>query len=106
MSGSIALGFVPTALTVTLAEGGGFTSALVSDGGDWPDGTVIALEFDNAPPIVWPASISGPRAQWDIDPDQVAQVYELGGRTRVKLTHTAPDATRIVWATGTAAHAR
>lgn len=97
---TIRLGFEPQRLTVILASGGDFVASLVSDS-LWPSGVGIELRFSggSAGLVTWAAEISGTRASWDVDADDVR---ELIGKapTLSRLVYTEQDGSAILWAKG------
>lgn len=97
---AINLGYVPQRLTVTLAEGGDFVSALVSSVA-WPVGTGIKLELSGGTEamVTWDATVSGTRADWDVDNTEVQDVI-TGKYSTARLIYTEADGTVLVWGEG------
>lgn len=101
---SLALGFSPVALGVTLTPGSVFAAGLTNTLGDWADGDVIALIFDTTPdPTEWDATIDGPLASWTVlstDVDAVITAFQaVGGPAVVRLWYTT-GGVAVEWATG------
>lgn len=97
---AINLGYVPQRLTVTLVEGGDFATALLAPD-DWPDGTEIELRLAGGTndPVVWPATVQGPRADWDLAAVAVQDVIDARV-SRARLVCSTPDGNVLVWAEG------
>lgn len=97
---AINLGYVPQRLTVTLAEGGDFVSALVASV-TWPPGTGIKLQLSGgtAAMVTWPATVSGVRADWDVDNSVVQGVID-GKYSTAQLIYTESDGTVLIWGEG------
>lgn len=97
---AINLGYVPLRLTVTLAEGGDFVSALVSSVA-WPAGTGIELHLSGGTDamVTWPATIAGVRADWDVDNSEVQDVID-GKYSTARLIYTESDGTVLIWGEG------
>lgn len=99
-SDAIALGWKPPKLTVNLNSDGDFIAELISDTGDYPPDTEISLVFlpAGAPPIVWPATVSGASAQWEVPKVDVAVVLDADPIS-AKL-HYGNGVRDIVWYRG------
>jgi len=100
ISTGIALGWKPPKLVVNLNADGDFIAELVSDVGDFPDETVIELRFNlvGSVPIVWPATIVGDSARWNVDKVDVAVVL-AADPISAKL-HYGNATSDIVWYRG------
>jgi hypothetical protein len=96
---TIVLGLTPIAVDVALPRGGDFVAALLSET-PWPAGIAIQLRFTTgSTAIVWPATIAGPRASWDVPAAQVATLL-AAAPTAVRLHYVEPDGTVLVWGRG------
>ena len=100
LSDSIALGWKPPKLTVYLNRDGDFVSELISDVGDFAVGTEIELRFipAGAAPIVWPATVLGASARWNVPKEDVAEVLDADP-IAVKL-HYGNASNDLVWYRG------
>lgn len=107
---SITLGDGPDRLTVRLSRFGDFVAALIYDDNDpatpnvWPAGAVIELRFyatdtAPAPAATWAATITGDRAEWNIDKAVVASAVLDPGNETVRLFYT-DGPTELLWAKG------
>lgn len=96
----INLGLVPLPLTVTLAEGGDFVSALVASE-DWPVGIGIELRLTGGTEgtVTWPATISGDRADWDVPAADVQEVIDADA-SAAQLLYSESDGTVLLWGKG------
>lgn len=96
---SIHLGFTPEPLTVTVAADSDFVATLVAEDG-WPAGTAIELRFPlPGQVIVWPATVDGTDAAWDVDVPEVAAL--IAARPwGVRLHYSDGAGTDLLWATG------
>lgn len=102
----ISLGLQPIELVVILVRSGAFVSALVADT-PWLAGTAITLELygGKAPdgslssPVVWPATVAGTGAAWDVTPTGVASVLDAGHHY-ARLHYTAAGGDSLVWGRG------
>jgi len=99
-SSGIALGWKPPRLIVNLNRDGDFVAELVSDTGDFPVDTEIELRFNRVGglPIVWPATIVGDSARWEVDKVDVAAVLDADPLS-AKL-HYGVGTLDIVWYRG------
>ncbi len=96
---AIGLGLRAQDLVVALYRGGDFVSALLSDT-PWPSGTAITLElYGGTGSIVWPATVSGARADWDIHVAGVAAVLDAGHRY-ARLNYSTSAGDQVIWAQG------
>ena len=99
---TVALGFVPLDINVTLARGGDFTSALVASA-PWPVGAMIELRFyvrgSTIASAVWSATIVDTQASWDEDVVAVQAVIDANPR-EVRLHYAEADGTVLVWGKG------
>lgn len=97
---AVNLGYVPQKLTVTLAEGGDFVSALVATT-PWPVGTGIELRLTGGTvgTVTWPAVVDDVRADWNVSNLDVQDVIDAKAST-ARLVYTESDGTTIVWAEG------
>lgn len=100
MAGHIHLGLVPQQLTVTLVSGADFVAALVSDSA-WPVGVGIELHLlgGASGSVVWPAIITGVRADWDVPAEDV-QTALSGQPGTAHLVYAEADGTVLLWAKG------
>lgn len=107
---SISLGDPPDRLTVRLSRFGDFAAALIYDDNDpattnlWPAGVVIELRFyateaTLTPAATWAATITGDRAEWNIDKAVVASAVLDPGNETVRLFYT-DGPTELLWAKG------
>ena len=107
---TVALGFPPIALTVTLSADADFFTTLVNADG-WDSGISIELRFpvpgvDSASWVAWPATIDGTQATWDVSKNLVnvvvAQAAAIGGsgRARVRLHYVDADGSDLLWGEG------
>lgn len=99
-------GYAPRGLTVSLGRDSVFWQSLLSEAGDWPEGTQIALELGGDGETWttrWEATLDGARAVWAIPADQVDAVLAAGQRY-VRLRLTQPEVGSITWASGTVVH--
>lgn len=107
---SITLGDGPDRLTVRLSRFGDFVAALIYDDNDpntvnaWPAGAVVDLRFyatDTAltPATTWTATITGDRAEWNIDKAIVASAVLDPGNETARLFYTV-GLTELMWAKG------
>jgi len=99
-STSIALGWKPPRLIVNLNRDGDFIAELISDTGDFAVDTEIELRFNRvgAASIVWPATITGDSARWEVDKVDVAIVLDADPIS-AKL-HYGNATSDIVWYRG------
>lgn len=96
---SINLGFVPLALTVTLAADADFAATLVAQDG-WPVDTQIELRFPlPGSTVVWPATVVGTDAAWNVDIPDVAALL-VGQPRRVRLYYSDGAGADLLWASG------
>lgn len=107
---SIILGDGPDRLTVRLSRFGDFVAALIYDDGDpatpnaWPAGAVVELRFYATDTTLtaaatWSATITGDRAEWNVDKAVVASAVLDPGNTTVRLFYII-GATELEWAKG------
>jgi len=93
----IGLGFEALTLEVRLAPDSDFVGVLIAEDG-WPDGTVLELRFPDTA-VVWPATVVGESASWDVPAAQVAAAL-VGGVQRVRLLCLDDDGPDLLWAAG------
>jgi hypothetical protein len=77
----VSFGFVPVKGVLYLSRYSDFVNELISSTGAWPDGAVIDFRFlpaNSTTWIIWPATITGPTATWDVDKVDVATVLAAG----------------------------
>lgn len=109
---SIALGDGPDRLTVRLSRFGDFVAALIYDDNDpntvnaWPAGATIDLRFyatetATTPAATWAATITGDRAEWNVDKAVVESGVLGPGNETARLFYTV-GATELLWARGAA----
>jgi hypothetical protein len=99
----IVLGSVPDTLTVSLAYGGDFLQTLEAPF-NWDVGVAIELHFSTNPDdptgaFVWPATITGVFATWDVVAATVGMVLNAGA-VYARLVYTDASGDVMVWATG------
>lgn len=97
----VAFGYKPFSLAVNLAADSDFIQMLVAFM-EWPGGTVIELRFfDDAGAQLglWPATISGPQAMWDVPRAVVAAMIALDPR-EVRLFYIDVDDDELLWGKG------
>lgn len=100
----ITFGWVPLEFTVALARGSDFVFTLIADP-TWPAGIAIELRLsvtgpgENPSPTVWPATISGSNASWDVPAAAVGAVIDTGVRF-ARLRYREPDGSALVWMKG------
>lgn len=101
---AINLGYVPHRLTVTLVAGGDFVSALVASE-DWPTGTGIELRLSGGTQdtVVWEATVSGARADWNVPHTDVQTVIDAKAAS-AQLVYTEADGTVLMWGEGSVRH--
>lgn len=81
----IVFGFEPYPITVVVAAGSVFSTALQSSE-PWPPTTRIALRFlracpgDEEPVLDWPASLDDQYATWDVPAGEVDELVSSGAR--------------------------
>lgn len=108
---AVTLGFQPERLTVKLSRFSDFVAALVYDDGDpmtvneWPAGTVIELRFyattsSTTAAASWSASITGDRAEWNVDLTDVATEVLDPGNDVARLFYDDGAGTVLEWALG------
>lgn len=106
----IAFGFTPLEIGITLSPDADFYTSLVNADG-WEDGVGIELRFpipgaDSASWVVWPATISGTTAAWDVVKTSVntvvTQAKGIGGsgRARVRLHYIDTSGNDLLWGEG------
>ncbi len=99
---TVALGFVPIDCTVALSAGGDFSQTLTATP-PWPAGTAVELHFSPTPAegpstIVWPATISGANATWNVPAVSVAAV--LNAQALYVTIHYVTSIGTLVWMVG------
>lgn len=98
---TVALGWRPQDFTVQLSGGGDFVATLVSQPA-WPVGTAMELHFSvtqvESSPIVWPATVTGDTASWDVVATEVDAVLSVNA-CFVRLYYISGGST-IVWMSG------
>lgn len=98
---AIQLGWVPPSMEINLSRDSDFVAELISDVGDLPAGTAVALRFVIPGPtadILWPATVVGPSIRWVVDKTVVAAVLDAEPDT-VKLDYSTP-VYELVWYRG------
>lgn len=95
MTATVRLGYSPTHMTLTLAEGGDFVTTLVSQDGDWPATAVITIEVGTAE---WTATLVDNEARFSVDQVEVDAVIAESAKT-FRLWYTDGD-TRLLWGSG------
>ena len=98
---AIQLGWVPPSMEINLNRDGDFVAELISDLGDFAEGTTAALRFVIPGPtadIVWPATVVGPVIRWVVDKALVAAVLDAKPDL-AKLDYATPDY-ELVWYRG------
>jgi len=101
------MGAVPERLTVNLVPGADFVIALDSKDQtgeplDWPDTATISLVFNDTEGTIWPATVSGPTAAWNVDKAEVDALlsrYPSRSSIRVRLVYV-DGSVDLVWAKG------
>lgn len=94
---AVTLGLAPIPITVVLVSGSDFKCTLESSE-DWPDGFEIELRFsitaEETDPIVWPATVDGALATWNVPADEVAAVLAARAlHARVRYVEAGGGAT-------------
>lgn len=96
----INLGASPDRLTVTLTRGADFVTGMDSLDGPWPETAVVRLVFNDTADTIWPATIAGAAADWNVDKAEVdALIGRLTNPKNVQLTYTDGTAD-LTWAQG------
>jgi hypothetical protein len=88
-------------MQINLDRDSDFVAEVVSVTGDWPDGTGVEIRFDLpgvAPDIVWPATVDGASARWNVSKDDVADALDAEPKG-VKM-HYVTDINDLVWFKG------
>lgn len=101
---AISLGFTPIPIAVQFSYGGEFVCNLVNHAQPWENGTHIELRFavsKTATPIVWPATISGNVAAWDVSATGVQAVIDAEAWV-ARLHYIDPSGNDLVWGVGRA----
>lgn len=101
MNKPLTFGFIPEPGTMFLSQYSDFVSEIVSETGSWPDNA--SIEFRYLPNnittwTVWPATITGATASWDVDAATVAALL-ASGVTQYRLFYTV-GATELEWSKG------
>jgi hypothetical protein len=94
---TVTLGARPDGLTVRLTTGADFIATLTNQSGDWAEGATITLVFSDTEETVWPATITGADAAFNVDK---AIADTIPNRTKVDLKYTSGDIDQV-WARGT-----
>lgn len=106
---AVTFGWEPLEFVVALSRGGDFVFTLESQingaATPWPAGIGIELRFstttpdEDPTPIVWPATITGTNASWDVPATSVAAVLDAPARY-ARLRYTEADGSKLVWMRG------
>jgi hypothetical protein len=98
----ITLGSMGEDLTVVIPIGARFLCALDSSN-PWPNGTQIELHLMNDPgdtPVIWPATISGSTATFDVPAGDVKTVTDAR-LSLARLLYNPAGAGFLLWGHGT-----
>lgn len=91
------LGYTPEKFKLIVASGSDFFSSLRrSDDTDWPESSLVTLDFGNE--MQWDATLDGPTATWDVDQAEVAAVIAAKPK-KVRLWYVDGEV-RLLWASG------
>ncbi len=100
---AVTLGVVPFDLNVQLAPDADFTSSITNNAGNWAGGTAIELRLSassaGTSPTVWPATITGAVASWEVDKALVATAL-AAGVSYARLHYIDPASHDLLWGKG------
>lgn len=99
-------GYQPFEFTLPLSSGSDYSFTLQSTPA-WPTGTSIELRFatdideskSTVPVVVWPATITGANATWNVAASNVQIVLDTQARY-VKLRYIDSSVNTLVWGKG------
>lgn len=101
---ALTFGWEPIDFVVSLSRGGDFLFTLEASV-PWPAGIGIQLRFsatrpeESTTPIVWPATVAGNLATWEVSAATVAAVLNTQARY-VRLKYTEADGNALIWGKG------
>lgn len=101
---AVTLGWVPLDFTLALANGGDFVTALDASPTDWPAGTGIEIRIGPSPEedlitTVWPATITGSLASWNVPATQVQTVLDAQD-SYAWMYYIEPGGGTLLWMKG------
>jgi len=100
---AVTLGLVPFDLNVELAADADFASTITNNVGNWAVGTVIELRLSasssGSTPTVWPATITGANASWEVNKSSVATAL-AAGVSYARLHYIDAAAEDLLWGKG------
>ena len=102
---TVAFGWKPPDFVMELAWGGDFVFTLQANQ-NWPTGIGIELRLYRTPdpsgdlnPIIWPATIVGANASWDVSATQVTNAITQRA-LYPRLRYSELDGSTLVWMRG------
>lgn len=101
MTYPLTFGSAPLPGTMLLNQYGDFVTEIISNTGSWPDGVVIDFRFmpsNLSTWTIWPATINGPTASWDVAAADVATLL-ASGVSQYRLFYTA-NSIPVEWSRG------
>jgi hypothetical protein len=105
MAPTVVAGSTPLDLNVRLAWDADFVWNITNNTGNWPDGDSLELRLapsddTDATQTVWPATITGPVAAWNVTNDPDVKAAIAAGVKYARLHYLAAAGGDLLWMSG------